>query len=303
MKLRWLIFIGVGILLSVSPHVRAAEPYLEFVEGLRRHNYHDSALIYLDKLEKRADVPKEIKEVIPFEKALTLMGDAQRRAQNATEQHRLYDQARSYLEEFVKASPNHPAAEKANTELANVFAGKGKVEVMQSKAAADAGLKADFQKRARAHFAEARQAFQAIRDRQKEAYESFDKFIPTTQPEKYEARERSYRNYIEAQLNLAVLTYEESQTYDKGTRENKELLTDAAQAFDDLHVRYRRQIAGLYARMWHARCFEEQGDAVKALAMYNELLSYTGGKPSGELKRLLDNVRQFREECLNRVQR
>jgi hypothetical protein len=303
MKLRWLIIVGLGILMSARPSARAAEPYLEFVEGLRRHNYHDYAMIYLDKLEKRADVPKEIKEVIPFEKALTLMDEARRGTQNATEQNRLYDQARSFLEEFVKASPNHPEAGKANTELANVIVGKGKVEVMQSKAPGNSGQKADFQKKARAHFAEARKVFQAAHDRYKEAYEKFDKFIDKTQKGKYEAREEAYRNYIQAQLNLAVLTYEEAQTYDKGSSENRKLLTDAAKTFSDIHARYRQQIAGLYARMWEGKCFEEQDDIVKALGIYNELLGHGGDKPSEALKRLQDNVRHFRLVCLNREQR
>src|SRR5437660_8073091 len=119
---------------------------------------------YLEKLEQRKDVPAEIKEVIPYEKALTLLDGA--RSVRAPElQSRQLDQARTYLEQFLKASPNHPDAAQANTELANVIVGKGKVEVMQAKSPANVAQKGEFQKKARAHFAEARQDFQVAHDR------------------------------------------------------------------------------------------------------------------------------------------
>src|SRR5205814_614012 len=132
-----------------------------------------------------------------------------------------------YLDQFLKASPNHPDAAQANTELANVIVGKGKVEVMQSKSPANVAQKGEFQKKARAHFAEARQVFQVAHDRYKEALSKFDPHIAKTEKSKHEARENAYVNYIQAQLNLAVLTYEEAQTWDKGSPENKKHLTEA----------------------------------------------------------------------------
>ena len=136
MNLRRLIFFGLGILALAAPRVWAAEPYLEFVEGLRRNNYHDYALIYLDKLEKRADVPADVKEVIPFEKGITLKEGA-KSLLSPEAQTRQYDQARVYFEQFLKASPKHAYAGRANTELAEVLVSKGMVEVMQSKVAGE----------------------------------------------------------------------------------------------------------------------------------------------------------------------
>lgn len=302
MKLRRLIVLGSGIILSAVLTATGAEPYLEFVEGLRKRDYHDYAILYLEKLESRADVPAEIKEIIPFEKAITLVEGA-RQVRSPEVQTKQLDQARGYLEQFLKASPTHPQAGRANTELANVIVGKGKVEVMQSKAPGNVGQKGDFQKKARVHFAEARKVFQAAHDRYKEAYDKFDKFIPASEKAKHEAREVAYVNYIQAQLNLAVLIYEESQTYDKGSAENKKLLTEAANAFETIHARYRQQIAGLYAHMWEGKCFEEQDDLTKALGIYNTLLQHGDGKPGPALKNLQDRVLHFRLICLNREQR
>lgn len=296
------IALSVGTVFSTAP-VRAAEPYLEFVRGLRDREYHDYALLYLEQLEKRADVPTSIKEVIPFEKAITLLQGA-RALRNPEAQTRQLDQARTYFEQFLKASPNHAEAGEANTELANVIVSRGRVEVLQSRSPGNLAQKGDFQKRARAHFAEARKVFEAAHERYKEAYDKFDKFIDKTKDKaKFEAREQAYRNYIQAQLNLAVLTYEEAQTYDKGSADNKKLLTAGANSFEQIHARYRQMVGGLYARMWQAKCFEEQDDIVKALGFYNELLQHGEGKSSPALKRLQDMVRHFRLICLNHEQR
>ena len=58
MNLRRLIVLALGIVFSGAVPAGAAEQYLEFVRGLREREYYDYALIYLDQLEKRADVPK-----------------------------------------------------------------------------------------------------------------------------------------------------------------------------------------------------------------------------------------------------
>ncbi len=100
-----------------------------------------------------------------------------------------------------------------------------------------------------------------------------------------------------------MLTYEEAQTYDKGSSENKRLLSEAATSFEKIHDRYRQMVGGLYARMWEAKCFEEQDDIVKALGFYNELLGHGDGKSAPALKRLQDMVRHFRLICLNHEKR
>ena len=80
------------------------------------------------------------------------------------------------------------------------------------------------------------------------------------------------------------------------------MLSDAAVYFSTIHAKYRQQVAGLYARMWEGKCFEELDDIVKALGLYNELLGHEGGK-TGPLKNLQDRARHFRLICLNREQR
>src|SRR5579872_2145395 len=67
MARRRLIFLAVAVMAAgvagfTATPVRAAEPYLEFVRGLRDRDYHDYAMLYLEQLEKRTDVPADVKE-------------------------------------------------------------------------------------------------------------------------------------------------------------------------------------------------------------------------------------------------
>ena len=55
----------------------AVEPYLEFVEGLRQHKYYDYAILYLDQIAAKDTTPAEIKQVIPYQKALTYQKSAE----------------------------------------------------------------------------------------------------------------------------------------------------------------------------------------------------------------------------------
>ncbi|MGQ0637440.1 MAG: hypothetical protein ACT4QC_22775 [Planctomycetaceae bacterium] len=301
MRVRRLVAIGF-VWLSAAAPACASEQHLDFVKGLRDRRYYDYALLYLDRLEQRADVAPDLKQIVPLERALTLLAAA-RAERNADEQTRQFDKARATLEQFLKASPNHRRAAEANVELAEVYIGKGRAAVQQARAQANAGRKGELQKQARDFFAEARKVLQPAHDRYKAEYEKHDKHIPQTDKDRYEAREQAYLNYIQLQLRLAELLFDESQAFDKGSKEQRGLLTDAADAFEQIHIRHRSQRAGLLARMWQGRSFQERDDVSTALGIYNELLEHGGDKPVAALKSLQDRVLGHKLACLNHDKR
>ena len=65
--------VSLFTILTMVSSVSAEEQYLEFLQGLRDKNYHDTALQYLDQIAADKTTPKEIQELIPFERAMTLM--------------------------------------------------------------------------------------------------------------------------------------------------------------------------------------------------------------------------------------
>ncbi len=294
-----LVFLAVLSLLT--SRLSAAEPYLEFVEGLREREYYDTAMDYLEWAETRPDLPPEVKEIIPFEKATTLiqLSKVQRNPETA---NATLSRAQAFLEQFLKASPNHPKAAKANSDAANVLVGKGKVAVMQAKSPANANKRAEFQKQAKESFEQARKLFQDSALKYDKEWQGYGAFVDEAkEPEKHAAKELAERMKIRAELDVAIVQYEESQAYEKDDPKYQSGLKEASEKFELIHQKHRSQVAGLYARMYQAKCFEEQGDLKKALGLYKELLDHHA--ESATMKNLQAQVTHFKMICLNSGER
>ena len=290
-----LVFLSVLCLLT--SRVSATEPYLQFVEALREREYFDTAMEYLEWAEARSDLPADVKAVIPFEKAATLiqLAKVQRNpeAANAT-----LSRAQAFLEQFLKANPDHPKAAKANSDAANVLVGKGKVALVQARSPSNANKRAEFLKQAKEHFEAARQLFEDSAVKYDKLYKAFGSFVDATKdPEKAEAKEATERMKVRAELDVAITEYEMAQSFEKDDPKYQSTLKDASNKFELIHQKHRSQVAGLYARMYQGKCFEEQGDLQKALGLYNELLSH---KPESNVMRNLQaQVTYFKLICLN----
>lgn len=285
------------------PEIHAKEPYVEFMEGLRQRGYLDTTLEYLDTLRDDPNCPTEIKELVPFEKAATLLSMARSTSiTNPEVQKRQLEEALGYLDEFTKASPNHPRAGEANTEKAGILLGQVRVEVWQSRSPGNHENRAEFQQRARDLVKQARAIYQTAHDQHKAKWEGYPKFIDQVEDKQlYEERRQAEIKYILAQLDLANCTYEEAQTYDKDSTEYGAKLRDAAAQYEDIHSKYRSQLGGLYARLWQGKCYEEQNDIQRAIGIYNELLEHPG--QSAAMIQLQDQVRHFKLICLNHEKR
>ncbi len=289
---------SVLVLLGVcAPRtLQAEEPYLKFLQGLRSRQYFDTAMQYLQSLEERGDVPAEIKAIVPYERAVTLVEGSQF-VQNPETQAAQLDQAQASLEKFLKDSPNHALTAVASTELGRIMLGKAQVLIWRSRSPSNAENRVKFQQDARGLIKQARDIFKKAHDAYKQEWESYGVYIPEDETAKRAARATAEGLYMRAQLDLASCTYEEAQTHDKGTKPFVDTLKQASLEFEDLHSKYRSQYAGLYARTMQGKCFEEQDDIRKALGIYDELLGHAG--QSTGLKRLQQQVRHFRLICLN----
>ncbi|MFK7777158.1 MAG: hypothetical protein QM501_03395, partial [Gimesia sp.] len=287
----------VSLFAILTCSASAEEQYLKFLQGLREKNYHDTALQYLDQISADKETPKEIKELIPFERAMTLMVFS-RTQKLPKDQEKTLNLALAQLELFTKQSPNHPKAGTANTERGKIILEKAEVEVRKSQSPAE-GNKKEYQAAARKLVAQARAIFQKAYNLHEKTWKSFPATFIDKQkePKKYKARAISEIKFMSAQLDLAQCTYAEAQTYDPGSADFNRLLGKASEEYAKIHERYRSQVGGLYARMWQGKCFEEQGELGRALGIYNELLGHPGKSPP--IKQLKDNILQFRLICLN----
>ena len=286
------------VLMAVStPPLTAEEPYLQFLQGLRERHYFDYALLYLDQLAQRPSVPAEIRQLIPYEKAITLRENA-KTLRSPEKQFEQLDQALAYLDQFIQENPDHPLSGDANSERAQMLLQKAEVEIFQSKSPVNQGSKTEFQRRGRELVRKAREVLKLAFDQHDAAFKKFPPYIDEQkEPKQHAERARIERNLILESLSLAKCTYQEAQTYDPSAPEFKQLLSQAADEFEKMHQRYRSQLGGLHARAWQGKCYEEQGDLQKALGIYNELLDHPGDDPL--LQGLKSQVLQFKLICLH----
>lgn len=285
---------------AVCPPAAAEEQHARFLEGLRERGYYDYALYYLDQLDERTDLQPDIKQVIPYERAITLL-DGAKLINNPELRDEQLDKAVAQLEAFTRANPMHPLAGDANTQRARILIEKAHVKIWEAQSPANKDNSEKFRLDARELLKQARETFQKAHDLHKQHYESFEKYIPKEEKEKYAARQKAEIAYMRAQIDLALCTYAEAQTYEEGSQEFKNLLTKAADEFKDVHEKYRSMVGGLYSRMWQGKCFEEQDDIGKALGIYNELLGHQG--QSEAMQTVKHQALQFRLICLNHDQR
>jgi len=285
-------------LLSLSTAASAAERSLDFLDALRERGYYDVAEEYLDQLEARkATLPPEVRDVIPLEKALTLIEAAANSPGAQLEQGSL-ETALDLLQQFVKNHPDHPRAASANTQLGQAYVQLGRGDVISSKLGSNLNRKGELQQSARKQFLKAREVFGSAVEQYKAAFEKYPTFIDKGEnPQEFEARRFAELMYLQSQYNLAQVIFYESETFDSGSEENLKLLHEAQKAFDEIYVNNSQMAVGLYARMWYGKCYEVEGKLREALGIYNELL----GHPSddGWMAVLKDGVQRFRLECLN----
>ncbi|MEI8382992.1 MAG: hypothetical protein WCJ09_22920, partial [Planctomycetota bacterium] len=130
MRSRLLAAVAMAVLIAGAGMAQAVEPYLEFVRGLREQQYFDYAILYLDQIASKENTPAEIKQVIPYEKAMALQ-DGAKFARSPEKQVEQYNQALAFLEQFVKENPTHPIAADANSDRAQIILKKAQSEILQ----------------------------------------------------------------------------------------------------------------------------------------------------------------------------
>jgi TolA-binding protein len=262
---------------------------LRFVQGLRERGYHDLALDYLEGLRQAPDTPQDLREILDYEQGRGLLEEANV-VSDLDRRRELLEQARLKLDAFLMAHPEHKRVPEALVQLARLFYQRGQTAVLQANDAATPAEKQAKLDEARASFGQARQAYTKAEEPLEAAFKTFPNFIPEDNLLLKEDREQAHVALMDAQLQRSVVDYEEAQTYPLGSPQRNDLLDKAVESFKDLYQRYRTMMAGLAARMWQGKCYEEKGDLGAALGIYNELLEH----PAPELQQIKRQVAYFK---------
>lgn len=269
----WILgFLGLALFASsmLASRAGAIEPAREFLDRLRANGYYDMALEYLDRLPDSKLVPVELKEVILYERGVTLIeGSGEQRDMGLRAKQ--LDEAQQALEQFLQNRPQHPLAQSAKSQLGNLL--QKRASMLIEQADAPGAQKSELLAEARGMYEEAYKVFEQATEDLKGKLASRKKvYDPKTEKEEIEARDQERRDYLQAQLLAAAIKEEMAKTVSENSDDHNKLLQEAADAYGDIYEKYRTRLAGLYARMYQGRCYQQMGKLVDALSYYAELL-------------------------------
>ena len=262
------------LLLAFAPPALADDPRFaaEFVQGLRERGYYELAFDYLGTLRTSPETPADLRRMLDYEEGRTLI-DAATHANDPDASKEKLDLARTRIEAFVKANPDLPETTQALVDLARLLYERGRTE---DDLAGEARAPAEKENRvaaARSYYASAREVYARSSEKLKAKLASYPVSIPADSP-KWAEREAVRGSVMLAELQSSVVDYYEAQTFPAGSKERSEILEKCLASFEELYRRYRVQMAGLTARMWQAKCFEEQNKLGEAMGIYNELIDH-----------------------------
>lgn len=296
LELRWVAAVGVAVgttLLGPASRPARAEEDMriaaKYLQGLRERGYFELADEYLEALRSAPNTPEELKQTIDYEQGRVMLDEAARTGDLGLKKEQL-DKARTKLATFTQKHPDHPLAPEARVQLARLLVERGHLAMVQVSETDDPKLKAAKLLEARNSFDQARDSYAKADETLTAAFKQFPPHIPEDQPQKKEARDRTQLAMMDAQLQKAVVDYEQGQTYPAGSKERAEYLIKGQAQFEDIYKRYRTQFAGLAAQMYQAKCYEERGELGPALGIYNGLLEHQ----APQLRGLQRNVAYFK---------
>lgn len=248
----------------------ADEPAREFIDGLRARGYHDTALDYLTGLETSRMTPAGFRDVLAYERALTLV-IASRGSGDLVERFKMLDEAQALLRGFLQKQASHPQAYAARSQLGNLIVERARIKIEQAKSGNADALKAE----ARELYDQAFKEFGVLEAAVSEELDKIPKVLNTRDREEAKLAERRKQlraDNLQTELLAAAIREEAADTVPAGSKARTDYLIEAAGLYDAIYKKYRSRLAGLYARMYQGRCNHRLGRTKDALGYYGELL-------------------------------
>ena len=145
----------------------------------------------------------------------------------------------------------------------------------------DANEARKLREQARERIGTARKLYAAETAGARAEFEAFPNFIDSREdPKLFSRRKQAQAQYINGQLQLAMCMMVEALSERLFSDERADRLTEAADEFETIHLKYRSQLAGLYARLLQGRCLQFLGRPEAALGIYNEVVQHPGTNDS-----------------------
>ncbi len=287
-----LIFLGPLVMGS------AEEQELEFLEGLRRRGLYAEALEYLDRIAEEMNAPKEVLSVIDYERGITLIQMSRAERDPARRENQLL-RAADFLKRFCETQRTHSSVPNAQSRLANVLVEGARRKLGGSNHPKLTKDETDrLLKEARDHYREAAQILAGVREQLKRKLEEIAMNLDHADPDHkslIQLRDKYRSVYLQARLLLPTIQEELGDSYIEKHAKRREALQAAAKEYGEFHSTYRRQVAGLFARIYEGRCWVKLEEFSNATECFDDLLAQS--KDANVLKAVRRRTLVVAAEC------
>lgn len=260
------VFWGGFIARHQSLAAELGEPAEAFVAQLRSAGYFDTAIKYLDRIDKYPGVPQSFIDAIPLEKAQTFI-DAAVSARSISERDGLFVAAEDALKGFLKQT-EHPRVSEAKLQL-------GKLQLVRANQLMSVADPSDeARENARKSCLDAAETFQSIVTDLKATLESMrgQKIDPEKEPDKVAQRDQYRYEFLQAQLRSGEAKQQAAQTYRDPAKDGKQLLEESLVSFTELSEKYSGYFQGAMSMLYRAQVQRTLGDKKSAIDSFQRVL-------------------------------
>lgn len=251
----------------------AEEPARKFLEELRNRQYFDMAVEYLDRLEDSPLLPSEMRGLVGYETAVTLIQSVlQTRDLDAREEQLLTAQRK--LDEFINQHSDHELVNLARTKLGQVQVERA---VIRRSRAAAADLSddqnANLIAEAIALYDDARKIYEDGQSALRKQLESLPRRVdPAVDPEQAKLVHTLRDEYVRARFYAALVQFEKAIVAKPESQLGQSTLADAESRFASIAEDYRNRFEGIQAVYYRGRCNQALGNLKEAIGFYTEIL-------------------------------
>lgn len=253
---------------SLATGALAVEPVDEFLTALRERKWFDQADVYLDALVSGSVVDDSVRQRVPYERAVNALQAATATRDPAVRELQLTRAAEQFAD-FSKQSADHPLALAAGAQLANIQVERARGAVEAARQSNEQGSAMDAARRqmedAQAQFD---QSIKAI----EEQLAQLPKLVDPNDAKATARKQQLSGELARLQLQRPTIDYELAITYPSGSDAAKTHLNSAVSSFHELYETNRTRAAGLLARLWEGRSYQQLGKLPEALACFRELM-------------------------------
>ena len=271
---------GLALVAAPAPRAAARVPFEQFLEALRDHQCYDEAADYLELIGRKESLDPEIKERLLYEQGVNWLTSATRQSDPKLRDAQLA-KATSAFDQFEKDHPKHVLVPRAQIQTANSLLERGRTIV---EAARQSGSSPTAMADARRLFEQARDQLAKTEKQIESRLGEMPKLVAPEEKDQLARKRALGGEVVQARLLAASVDYEVAQSYEPGSADAKKHLTTAAKAYSHFYDDYRTRTAGLLARLWEGRCYQELEKSKEAVGCFRELMELQSSPDTRVLK-------------------